>query len=289
MRKVLSCLLALLLVQLSYAQQDSTSEKPPLFKFDTHYLSNDVYQGRKDSVTLPYLSAGIEYVAPSGFYASADFSYLANQSLFNAYTLEAGYDFSKNNFNSGFSLSQSHYNSQSTSVKADIGTSLSSYAGYDFSFITATLTGALNLGHNRPDYAATFNLEHSFTSANDAFTFTPAFAMNASTQNYYDSYFSSRPRKRKNKTVTVITTTTEVVDASKFKLLDYELTGNFEYRVNHFSFYFLPSYAVPENPAVVVRATKNALGTTTKSSTENISSSFYFSVGGTYTVPFTKH
>ena len=293
MKWMLSFMLVLLLFQVVSAQRDSTlydttERNGAAFRFDINYLSNNVYLGRKDSLSVPYLSAGVRFTAPIGFFAAADASFLTKQSRLDVFTLEAGYDFFKNNFDAGFSATQYFYNNQSTNVKAELTSAINAYAGYTFFFIRPSLSAWLSLGHNKPDYTATFGLEHDFVSNNEAFSFTPAFYLNASTQNYYDSYYGTRygrgPRGRP------VVITAQALGTSTFQLLDYELSATTEYKVKGFSFYFIPTVAFPEHPVTVVATTKPQLGpATTRTFTEKLENSFYWYLGVSYRLRLKKH
>lgn len=283
MKKILSFAFALLCFESLFAQKADSTEVPPTskFVFDLNFLNNSVYLGRKDSLTVPYLTPGISFIMPSGFYAAANASFLTNESRLDLFTLEAGYDFVKRNFDAGVSAAKYFYNTASVNVAAELSATVTASAGYTFSFIRPSLSSTVSMGSNKPDYTATFGLEHSFVTSDEAFSFTPAFYLNGSTQNYYDAYYSKRRyNKRKNRTTTI---TAQTVDASKFKLLDYELTASAEYKVKDFAFYFEPAVAFPQNPVTVVVNIKPPIGpAVTKTFTEKLETSFYWTVGMSY-------
>ena len=83
--------------------QDSTKTNVPdtsYFEAGLSYLDNNVYQGRHDSLKIPYLIPSIRYYHNSGFYAGASLSYLssAQDSRVDLVAMEAGYAFRKNKF-----------------------------------------------------------------------------------------------------------------------------------------------------------------------------------------------
>ena len=83
--------------------QDSTRNSAPdksYFEAGLSYLNNNVYQGRHDSLRIPYLIPSIKYYNKSGFYAGASVSYLSSpqDSRVDLFALEAGYAFTKNKF-----------------------------------------------------------------------------------------------------------------------------------------------------------------------------------------------
>ena len=261
------------------AQDDSLQTSRSSFKFDLNYLSNSVYLGRKDSLAVPYLTPGISFITPSGFFATANASFLTNEKRVDLFTIEAGYDWYKNHLDLGVSGAKYFFNSGSVNVKSDLSASLSAYASYSFSFIKPIVTVDISAGNNKPDYTGSFGIEHSFVTGDDAFSFTPSFTINASTQNYYDGYYKNRRygKGRKAKTVTI---SAALDDASKFKIMDYELMGDAEYKVKNFSFYFDPVLAVPVNPNVITTTIKPPVApATTRTTVEKIENSFYFTVG----------
>ncbi len=268
-----------------HAQDDSTAVKtsevktPPLKsygKLTLNYLTNSVYNGRQDSLKTPYLTPMLGYYAKSGFFVDGSFSYLtrSGSNRIDLATIDMGYDFSAGNFDGEVMGSKYYYNSASTNVKSEISSSLAASAAYDFGFIHPTLLGTLNFGKST-DYALMFSLDHAFYAAHDNLVITPTVLMNASTQNYYASYYNNRKYKVKKKTYLEINA--DVAQASKFKPLDYEFTMPVDYTVKDFTFSFLPSFAIPVNPAVVTVTAKASAGsaTITRTATEKTSNVFF--------------
>src|SRR6516165_4808051 len=127
------------------------------------YLSNNVYLGRKDSITLPYSVPSLSYINKTGLYLSASAAYLhqAGASRFDLVVLDAGYMFSAGSYDGTLSLSHFFYNSQSTNVSSEIKNSISYQSGFDLGFIKPTLVATLNFS-NKADFLATFGIEHTF-------------------------------------------------------------------------------------------------------------------------------
>ncbi|MDQ6610375.1 MAG: hypothetical protein M3Y85_11200 [Bacteroidota bacterium] len=279
----------LFVFQTSFAQEDSADKKTATVGFNLSYLSNSVYLGRKDSSTISYLTPGLRYSTPSGFFVAAGASFLTQENRIDLISLEAGYEFSKKNLEGGLTVYQSFYSSQSENVKAELNTSLDAYAGYLFPFIKPVISGSISLGSSNPDYTASFGLEHSFATNDETFYFTPKVFVNASSQNYYDSYYQKRTHGKKRGTASV-TNITQSLAGSKFKVMDFELTGAAEYKAGDFSFSFEPVYAIPVNPNVIVTTVKPQSGpSTTKTVTETLNNSFYFTLGVSYNLNLKKH
>ena len=156
-RTVISFLLTALVLTAA-AQSDTTvaaadSLKKPVplksyFSASVSYLSNSIYNGRKDSVATPYITPTIGYYDKSGFFADASLSYLARagSGRIDLFSLSAGYDFYIGNFDGEVSANKSFYNSSSTNVQSEITGSLLLNGAYDFSFIKPSFDAALNFG-----------------------------------------------------------------------------------------------------------------------------------------------
>jgi hypothetical protein len=257
------------------------------FEAGLSYLNNNVYQGRHDSLRIPYLIPSIKYYHKSGFYAGASVSYLSSPQdrRVDLIALEAGYEFTKNKFSGLVSLDKDFYNSQSKNVRSETKGSANGTLGYDFGFIKPVVQGGV-LFNSTDDYYAALGLEHSFFFADDNFEMTPSFLVNGSTQNYYSSYYVKRKFKTKKRNPPGVVTTagTYLENASNFKIMDYELSLPLDYSIGKFIFDFTPTEAFPVNPNVVVTTVTPPSGVaTTRTKTEELSNIFYWSAGITYT------
>jgi hypothetical protein len=269
---------------------DSLKEdiKKSYFMVGLSYLNNNVYLGRKDSTVLPYLTFNAGYYFKSGFFIDGSINYLASSAAnrIDAVDFDGGYSFTANNYSGQATVSKYFYSSQSTNVKSNVTTSVSYFNSYDLGFITPTFTAALNFG-TKTDVAGTLGMEHTFFAMDDNLAITPAFTVNASTQNYYNNYYKTRRYtiKRKNKTPqTGVAKITGVVEnASDFKILDYEISLPIDYTTGKFSFNINPVYALPINPSKVqITTTKANNVSTTRVTTEKIENNFFITVGATY-------
>ncbi len=270
--------------------QDSTKNSAPdtsYFEAGLSYLNNNVYQGRHDSLRIPYVIPSIKYYHKSGFYAGASVSYLSSgqDSRLDLFALETGYAFTKNKFSGLVSLEKDFYNGQSKNVRAETKGSANGTLAYDFGFIKPLVQGGV-IFNSSDDYYGAFGLEHSFFFADDNFEITPSFLVNASTQNYYSSYYIKRKfkTKKKNQTGVVTATRAYLKNASDFKIMDYEISLPMDYSIGKFIFDFAPTEALPVNPNVVVTTVTPQSGVvTTRMKTEKLSNIFYWSAGITYT------
>ena len=292
MKKIYRCLLisaTFFTLLPNVKAQDSTKNNEAdssYFEAGISYLNNNVYLGRHDSLMIPYLTPSLNYYNKSGFYAGASLSYLANKdnSRVDLMEIEAGYAFTKNRFSGIISAEKDFYNSQSTNARAETKGSLNGTISYDSIFIKPVLQAGIVFSA-KDDYYVSLGLGHSFFFANDNFEISPSFLVNASTQNYYSSYYTKRKfkSKRNHETGTVTTTKAYLPNASEFKIMDYEFSSPFDYSLGKFIFDVTPTVSFPVNPNVaVVTVTPPSGISVTHQKAEKLSNVFYWSAGITY-------
>jgi hypothetical protein len=251
------------------------------FQASLSYLSDNVYLGRKDSVAAPYITPMFGYYHKSGLYINASASYLptAGENRVDLVAIETGYSFKAGNFDGQANAAKFWYSSASYNVRSELKGSLSFFSAYDLGFIKPTLLPVLNIG-NKIDFALTMGLEHTFYLDDDAIDITPELNVNESTLNFYSSYYKVRRYsvKRKKKTTIVKGSVSgNVLDAGKFRMLDYEFTVPLSYAIKKFTFNFTPVYSIPVSPSVVTVTTKIAnQAPNVKMSQEKLGNSFFF-------------
>jgi hypothetical protein len=262
-------------------------EKPKTshWELGMSYQSNDVYLGRKDSSVLPYFIPEVTYFHKSGLYATASLNYLRNSTAnrVDLVTLEGGYIFTTGSYDGQLSFSKYFYNSQSTSVTSEISSSIAYQSGLDLGFIKPTFTATINFG-NKADFAGLLGLEHTFYIFEDRMDITPTVAMAASTQNYYSDYYKKRrytiKRGSKAGQTAIAKISGTVINASQFKMLDYEPSAPINYRIGKCVINFTPTYSVPVNPASIdIQSTKPNGTVTDNTRIEKISNTFYWTLG----------
>ena len=288
---LLSCVLFCVSAQKLKAQETDEHSSPDKTYWQTglSYLSNSVYLGRKDSLKVPYLTPVIGYYNKSGFFASGSLSYLvsAGQSKVDLFEVQAGYTFSGKKFEGEFYAAKDFYNSKSFSVKSEMKGSVNASLGYNLGFIKPVVQASIIFNTNS-DYSAGIGLEHSFFAAEDNFEITPSILLNASTQNYYSSYYTRRKysAKRKARTGNGVgaTVTAYLPNASEFKVMDYEFEVPVNYSIGNFILNFSPTLAIPTNATIVELTVTPANGANsyTKTSVEKLSNVFFWSAGVTY-------
>lgn len=278
MKKNILTFLVLFASFAAFAQKDSTDksdEKRSYGQLAIEFASNNVYNGRKDSLVTPYFTPSVGYYAKSGFYLKGSLSYLmrSGSGRIDESSLTAGYEFSIGNFDGEIYAEKPFYNGNSTNVKAEQTGSLAASAAYNFGFIAASVEPTVSFSANT-DIALSAKMDHEFDMSDGAFDITPSVIFNGSTLNFYQSYFDKRRFKNLKNSNTKVNA--KVKNASAFSLLDYEFSLPVEYTSGKFTFSCTPYYTVPLNPAeVTVTITPNVGPPATDTFTEKLSNTFY--------------
>ena len=222
------------------------NKKNSYFKAAVTYLTNAVYNGRKDSLALPYITPSLGYYDRSGFYISGSLSYLSSSaaSRIDLFSLTTGYDFTISHIvTGGVYASKDFYTGSSTSVRSETKGSLGGNLSYDPGVVT--LNGGINLlFSDKTDVSVSGSLAHSFYFGDkeNAWSIAPTLGVNLGTQNYYQAYIKNRSKKKNGSTGTV------QVQDSKFTVLDYELSLPIAYDASKWGIFFTPTYAIPQSP-----------------------------------------
>ncbi len=259
------------------------------FKTSLSYLSNAVYQGRKDSAVIAYIRPSISYVNKAGWNITGSVAYSpsAGQQDIELISFEADYDhkFSPSFSASGYAAAY-FYNQFSSAVQAETNSSASiglNYSPQDIFSLSADIGTTIS---KKPDLATSLLLARPFyfgTKGHD-WGIVPGAAVIAGSQQYYSSYYTERKfnqtirihngRRRGNTTTnTNATTTVSQTSARKFKILDYELSVPVTYDATKWGAFLTPIYAIPVHPLTYYED-----GSTTPI-TETLSNSFYFTIG----------
>lgn len=258
-------------------QPEASEAKTSYFKASANYLSNSVYYGRRDSLTLPYLSAAISYHHKSGLYAEASLSYLASkeQSQLDATTITAGYNFHNNSekLYGDLYAYKSFNNTASYSVKSEINGGAGAYLSYDTKPATFALGADVSFS-TKTDVGVNLGISHIFSfTTSSGWSVVPSAAINAGTQNFYESYFANKKYSVKRRRRGGTNQVTVAVIKKDFGVLDYELSSPVYYDGKEWGLSFTPTYAMPVNP---VQFSINGI----PFKTEKLSNSFYAEVGG---------
>ncbi len=238
--------------------KDSVTEKS-YFKFSSSYLTNYVYNGRKDTITTPYITPSIGYFNKSGFNTSFSGYYLnaAHEHRFDFFSFDMNY---KHTFNDNFSgslvASRTFYNKSSNSLSSNIKGDFGANVDYDFGFIELFVESSAVFSQ-KTDFDLYLELEHEFSVINgdDEFKITPTFDINFSTLNYYEGYLNKKIGRKKLTNVDAVV----YVDNNNFTLMNYEFSLPMSYETNQFVFFVMPTYAIPKNTIYTTTVTTTTL------------------------------
>ena len=284
--------------------QNDTQEKNshPLYKAQMSYLSNTVYNGRKDSLPVPYVTPSFKYLDKSGFFVNTGISFLASNyaQRIDLFTIEAGYEKEIiDNLNLEIAAEKDFYNKNSVSVRSEIAGSLSADIAFNNDYINLSAGTYAMFTTGNVDYTINLGASHDFSFDDDQWSIEPSFNTNFGTMNYYDKYISKRQTKtgKKSKgssttttngTTTVTTTTTvSMINPGQFKLMDYELSLPVYYYGKKWGFFCTPTFAIPESPAsyntsvkttTTINGVSSSVITKTKSQ-EQLSDLFFIEAG----------
>lgn len=247
------------------------------------YQSDNIFSGRRDSVRTSYYTASIGYYRPSGFYLKGWVSYQPSESRVDVLTLDAGYSFNIRKLNGDILLSKSFYNRSSYNVKAEIPGMLSTTFSYDNHFLTPVVTGFVTLG-KFPDVGISAGVEKVYYALDDNLTITPSFYINASSQNFYNSYYEKRrfsdDRKGKKTDMAV---TGNISGASSVKVQDFQFSLPLAYSYRKFNFSLSPGYDIPVNASEIILKAKSSSGNIeTTAYNEKLRNIFSFTIGARY-------
>lgn len=271
-------------------KKEEKETKKGYFKAGISYLSNNVYNGRSDSLIVPYIIPTFGYFSPSGFYISATAGYLKNAvaSRFDFFSLESGYDKTIfKDFNISVYAARDFYNTQSVNVQSGIKGSASVTLSYTAGPITLQAGPNMVFTTGDPDLFFSGGLSVPIDIAGDKgnWSILPGVNCNVGTQNYHEQYVSGKTKKTNRTPSTNIITTIESLNPSTLKLQVVEFSSPFQYEAGKWGFTITPTFAVPYNPTVYKTTTK-ASGTggtgVVSYETEKISNKFYLEAGVFY-------
>lgn len=273
------------------ASSDSTKKITPIksyFKADISYLSNAVYYGRKDSATLPYITASFGYYHKSGAYINGALSYLASadDSRIDLFSLQGGYNFNiSKQVSGGVYANKYFYNSSSYTVKSELKGGVGGNISYDPEIIQASAGIDFSFS-DQVDFSLNATLSHAFYIGSDEnqWTINPSITSFLGTQNFYKAYYKNRKfvaggtkgrgKKKSSSTGTAASGTVQVQEHSTFTVLNYELSIPVAYDRIKWGLFFTPTYAIPVHPITFT------LPNGTKFNVEKLTNVFFVELGG---------
>lgn len=259
----------LIITNLVVKGQNSSKEnkvsKSSYGKATISYLSNNVYNGRKDSLVQPYVTPTLGYYDKSGFYINAGVSYLnsSTEKRIDLFSIDAGYDFNiTDQFAGSVFANKSFYNGSSVVVSSEIKGSIGGDLNYNLDFVNL-FAGTELLFSTKKDITANFGISHDFEwgEKENGWSISPSLLVNFSSLNFYESYSSKKANKKPQLLLAnlVSRTITTTVDKPGFTLLDYEVSVPISYDTKKWGYFFNSTFAIPQNPINTTTTTVSKL------------------------------
>lgn len=254
--------------------------KLPYFKGSLSFLSNNAYQGRTDSIKVPYLTASFGYYLKNGLSLNLSESFQTNTSKFDNFAIDLGYNHELSDYWAlSLDINKSFYNKSSTNLRSAVKANFDTGVSYDPGFLTFNLSGGLAWA-SKIDYTTAFSISRWLVlNESGNLTIVPQITVNAGTQNFYtDDY-----RKKNSKKKLSFVTSSTVAGNSSFAILDYEIDAPITLVKKRWSFYIDPVFAVPVHPITTTTTNTISSSTQTKTTaittTENLKKIFYATIG----------
>lgn len=234
------------------------------------FSSDQVYLGRSDSVSIPYLTASGTYLHRSGLFARSAASYLlvAGESRIDLISLAAGYNYFGRRFSSGGFISGSFYSDQSYNVQAEMSAFVGGYFEYDLNFLVVSTD--LGIGFSdETDLIVGLDLSKEIYAFESKLLVEPFAGMNAGTQHYYYDYITNRSQQTgsgheashgHNAQTSPVTGSSAITlnsgEVSLFNILDYEAGLQLTYKMHRFKIFMLSTVYFPVTPVEMKTATE---------------------------------
>lgn len=280
---------------LAFTLVQSQEAKPKPFKLKLGYSSNQIYNGRADTLAVPYVTGSFKYLNKSGFYAKSSISYLTSSYAQRIDLIGLGIGYQKL-FNDKFlvsgSFDKNFYNSNSLSVSSEILGNLGASFYYLNDFIDLGTSFGAIFTTGKSDASVNFDFSHDFSFADNQWSIEPTANVNFSTRHYSEIYSNNRKNKTSNSGNVVRgsdVTTIETIGADKMSLMNFEFSLPINYYGNNFGAYISPAFSIAQNPAELVTTTTSIrtnggngptqIRTSSVSSFEKIQNYFYVEIG----------
>jgi len=285
-RSILIFLLSTVLGNAIAQDKDSTAEKPySHVNASLNFINNYVWVGRPAKDLFPYLTPAVTWYHKSGAYVGGSLSFLTkkeNTQLDLAY-LTAGYDRTFGDFEGSVEINKYWYNKNSQNPKSDVNSDITATGSYPVGPVNVTASGYAMFSKKATDWGATLSVDHSFSFLNESLEVAPTLLMIAGSTKYLGRNFF-RHFEPPNQTGVTYDVTGDLSDASRFKVLDFELSVPVSYSFNKFTFSFTPTLAMPVNAATAtIQVTpSNGPPRPPKQVTEKLNNIFFFALDVEY-------
>ena len=282
-----------LFAQLKDSTNSNEKVKDSYFKPKLSFLSNDVYNGRKDdSLTISYLSPSFEYYDQSGFNFYTGISYLTStsQHRIDLFDFGAGYNFKINKqWEVELNAEKDFYNDSSRAAQGSTKGFFNMESTYDFDVLQLG-GGTEILFAEATQYNANISLAHSFTFGEEDtsfWTITPTAKALYGTQNFIDNVSKKKVKRKIKNTYANYNAVIDIQGGSNsFSVLDYEISLPITYESTKWGITFTPTYYMPVNAnTTIIKTTLYKLNGTILPTAqqppltiekEKLSNNFYF-------------
>ena len=254
------------------------------FLMDISYINDAVFMGRRDSIAAPYIYPSIGYYNASGLFVDISASYLvgSEDNRVDLFMPSLGYDFSDLHLSGRISGTAYFFNKESYNVKSAVLADVSGFLSYNLKILEATLmTNIFFNDGGTSDFFVGLMVNRIFYTNDRNFLVNPTISLYAGSQNFYEVYYkTSRLGNRRGSgqglgaTNLNSATTVEISEATKFNILNLELSLPLQYYHKQFIFSLNPILAIPQSSATI----------TTEDSviSEDLESTFYFTASISY-------
>jgi hypothetical protein len=245
------------------ASKDAPDTIDTKFRAQLSYGSDNIQQGHRPSVIIPYSGAMFEYTATHGFHTALEVDYFWNDHTVNETWFCLGYRFvSTKKFDADISWTKYFYNASSAQSMAGTASNLNLDLDYDFKIIYSELSLNANFFNQEVRKSTTRNADftliwynsHDFAfedvfTGDDLLEISPGMDITLGSQYYYTAYYNRLKARRDKKN---LPTPPSTFDAS-FRLTSLEFNLPVDYSIGNFRFEISESYYIPENQPKVLR------------------------------------
>ncbi len=263
---------------------DKSNRDQSYFLADISYISDAVFMGRRDSISAPYIFPSMGYYDATGFFGQASASYLtrSEEGRIDLFLISTGYTFDSEKWSGGISGTAYFFNGNSYNVRSETIGDITGILGYDLKTFEITLTASSYFNtSSSPDYFTGLEIDRVFYAVDNDLLIDPTMSVHMGSQYFYQEYYAtSRLGNRKGKGLGTMAsdsnpaTNLELVEASQFKLLNFEISIPIQYYYDRFIFSFTPAWAFPQGNATFT--TDDAVYE------EDLTNVFYWSAGISY-------
>lgn len=280
-------------VQVSLIAQNSkksaeeiASQNESYVLMDVSFINDAIFMGRRDSIAAPYIFPSIGYYDKSGFFVDASASYLtrSDENRVDLFLMSAGYLFAQDKLSGGISGTAYFFNTDSYNVRSETIGDISGFLSYNLkAFEVSVLASTFFNDGSSTDIFVGMMLDRTIKTNDANFLINPSIVVYAGSQYFYEAYYgTSRLGNRKGQSQgqgiggsnTTASTDVAIIEASEFNILNVEFSLPLQYYHQQFIFSFTPILALPQTSATIT--------TEDDVITEDLESTFYFSVGISY-------